>query len=183
MSDLELKIKIGDAVLELKGTKEDVNEMYDKLNSSFLTHASEQIINKKVEPLQIATGNVMVVESGDCDFTLTQLKLKLSGLNEKDWLLIYAFFFTERGSKEVTLDEFKEFYFNERKSQSAKSNFTNNLKASVNFINFISDKTFTINSLGVLTSPKPTKAALAIFFYLTLYIFIFIPIFITIYSC
>lgn len=149
MSELELKIKIGDAFLELKGSKEDVNEMYDKLNSSFLTQASEQIINKKVEPLQITSDNVMVVDNENKDFTLTQLKLKLSGLNEKDWLLIYAYFYTDRGNKEVTFNDFKEFYFSERKSQSAKSNFSNNLKASANFINIISDQTFTINASGI----------------------------------
>ena len=149
MSDFEMKLKLGDAVLELRGEKADVEEMYDKVKGSLMYTVSEGARVSEV-PTQIISNPTVLLEEPpeNQQITIKQLKLKLSGLSEKDWLLIYAYFFTDAGSKAVSVEEFKTYYLDERNSSSARSNFSNSLKASVDFINFIDDDNFTLNQKG-----------------------------------
>ena len=153
MTDFELKIKIGEALLELKGSKEDVDAMYDKLNGTFLANASD-FNNAYVEkvPMVMTTQQPLIAECGDkgIKISITQLKLKLgNALSERDWFLIHLYDYSDGGQNFVNKEEFKKHYLESRKSKSSTANYSNTLKSAVEFLNFDGDDEFVINSEGV----------------------------------
>ncbi len=153
MTDFELKIKIGEALLELKGSKEDVDAMYDKLNGTFLSNVSD-FNNAYIEkaPIVMPTQQPLISECNEkgTDISITQLKLKLgNNLSERDWFLIYLYAYSENGQKFVNKEEFKKHYLENRKSKSSTANYSNTLKSAINFLNFDGDEQFVLNSEGV----------------------------------
>lgn len=153
MTDFELKIKIGEALLELKGSKEDVDAMYDKLNGTFLSNASDfnNTYMEKV-PIVMPTQPTLIAESNEkgTGISIMQLKLKLgNNLSERDWFLIYLYVYSENGQKFVNKEDFKKYYLENRKSKSSTANYSNTLKSAINFLNFDGDEQFVINPEGV----------------------------------
>ncbi len=153
MTEFELKIKIGEALLELKGSKEDVDAMYDKLNGTFLANASD-FNNAYVEkvPMVMSTQQPLIAECSDkgTKLSITQLKLKLgNALSERDWFLIYLYDYSNGGQNFVNKEDFKKYYLENRKSRSSSANYSNTLKSAVEFLNFDGDDEFVINSEGV----------------------------------
>ena len=170
MTEFELKIKIGEALLELKGSKEDVDAMYDKLNGTFLANASD-FNNAYVEkvPMVMSTQQPLIAECSDkgTKLSITQLKLKLgNALSERDWFLIYLYDYSNGGQNFVNKEDFKKYYLENRKSKSSTANYSNTLKSAIDFLNFDGDDDFVIKTEGIqrvlglndgTISVKPTK--------------------------
>ncbi len=148
---MELKIKIGEALLELSGSKEEVDSMYDKIKNTFISSAAEynsSYIEKAPAMVVSSTPTMIENDSQNCDISLSQLKLRLKNASERDWFLIYLYVYSEKGQKFVSMEDFKSYYLENRHNRSSVANYSNTLKSAVDFLKF-DNNLITINQDGI----------------------------------
>lgn len=161
---LKLKVCIGAANIELEGEGNLVHTIFLELREKGLGKLSEHSVVQPIAELPKENGlAASTQEEMDKDDASVQPKdlsnipsldtivIKNLPKTEAEWILIYAFFVSEQGTKAFTEDNLREIYHSSgRWNESRRKNFSANVKKTVmeDWLSSINDSTYSLLEAG-----------------------------------
>lgn len=168
MSELKIKVTWDGMAIELEGETESVKEIFNSLKDSGMGCMG----GNSRKTVSTAMNDVKsVVDEGtmdsDVDSSVGGESVEIPSLQnvvlaggprkESEWMLIYAFYSSERGSKLFTKDDLRQGYRDTNRATSARSkNFATNLKilTSNKLISAVNQNDFRIEKKGIELATK-----------------------------
>lgn len=157
MSNLKLSLTIGELSLQLEGDGELVQTMLNELRENGLGKLSE------IPEAHFSTSNYqsnMIIPNNKelCNNTvdnnypsLKEVALKCLPKSESEWILLYAFYASDFGTRSVSRTEIKEMYnVTNRMTTSRSNNFFNSLTSVVsnNYLSALNDDEYAVRPEG-----------------------------------
>lgn len=157
MSNLKLGLTIGELSLQLEGDGELVQTMLNELRENGLGELSkipEARISAANAQSYISTQNNTELCNNIADSNYPSLKevaLKCLPKSEPEWILLYAFYASDFGTRSVSRTEIKEMYnVTNRMTTSRSNNFFNSLTSVVsnNYLSALNDDEYAVRQEG-----------------------------------
>ena len=157
MSNLKLGLTIGELSLQLEGDGELVQTMLNELRENGLGELSkipEARISAANAQSYISTQNNTELCNNIADSNYPSLKevaLKCLQKSEPEWILLYAFYASDFGTRSVSRTEIKEMYnVTNRMTTSRSNNFFNSLTSVVsnNYLSALNDDEYAVRQEG-----------------------------------
>lgn len=157
MSNLKLGLTIGELSLQLEGDGELVQTMLNELRENGLGELSkipEARISAANAQSYISTQNNTELCNNIADSNYPSLKevaLKCLPKSEPEWILLYAFYASDFGTRSVSRTEIKEMYnVTNRMTTSRSNNFFNSLTSVVsnNYLSALNDDEYAVRPEG-----------------------------------
>lgn len=157
MSNLKLSLSIGELSLQLEGDGELVQTMLNELRENGLGELS------KIPEVHFSTSsyqsNMIIPNNKElCNNTvdnnypsLKEVALKCLPKSESEWILLYAFYASDFGTRSVSRTEIKEMYnVTNRMTTSRSNNFFNSLTSVVsnNYLSALNDDEYAVRPEG-----------------------------------
>jgi hypothetical protein len=162
MDTLKMKFKLHNLEFEIEGNESVVKEQFENFKN-FVTGELLSKVNiqnsqttilpsnqKQLQTLQ-PTEDVILMPTGDYP-DITNVVRKNLPSKEWEWVLVYAFYGSEYGQKDITRDIIKTLYTSTKRN--AKQNL-NNLTQNINaihekgYINFLNEEDFQLLETGI----------------------------------
>lgn len=168
MSELKIKVTIDGMSVELEGEAESVKEIFTSLKESGMGYLSElkrKVIPAPVELIKEASAEYLVSsddsigeETGDNEIpSLTNVVLSGGPRTESEWMLIYAFYKSEQGTKFFSKDDLRQCYRDtNRYTNTRNKNFSSNIKILISekLISAVNENDFRIEKKGIELATK-----------------------------
>lgn len=168
MSELKIKVTWDGMAIELEGETESVKEIFNSLKESGMGRMSE--CNKKVtgsvtENLQILedkiTSDINVTRNEESEYaqipSISNVVLAGGPRTESEWILVYAFYCSEQGTKIFSRDDLHQYYKDtNRYTETRSKNFAYNFKSLVSdkLISAVNQNDFRIEKKGIELATK-----------------------------
>lgn len=157
MSNLKLSLSIGELSLQLEGDGELVQTMLNELRENGLGELSK--IPETHFPMSSPQSNMIIPNNtalrnniADNNYpSLKEVALKCLPKSESEWILLYAFYASDFGTKSVSRTEIKEMYnVTNRMTTSRSNNFFNSLTSVVlnNYLSALNDDEYAVRPEG-----------------------------------
>lgn len=162
MSNLKLSLSIGELSLQLEGEGELVQTMLNELREngfgelSKIPEAYVSMPNSQsntIKPNNVELyNNISNASVANANYpSLKEVALKCLPKSEPEWILLYAFYASDFGTKSVSRTEIKEMYnVTNRMTTSRSNNFFNSLTSVVsnNYLSALNDDEYAIRPEG-----------------------------------
>lgn len=157
MSNLKLGLTIGELSLQLEGDGELVQTMLNELRENGLGELSKipvtHISTASVQSYTSTQNNTELCKNiADSNYpSLKEVALKCLPKSEPEWILLYAFYASNFGTRSVSRTEIKEMYnVTNRMTTSRSNNFFNSLTSVVsnNYLSALNDDEYAVRPEG-----------------------------------
>lgn len=160
MSEFKLRVSIGSANIELEGESELVNKFFTEIRENGLGKLADFNIQeqKHITLTDVQANspckNLQENYHSQCNEqypSIQDIVLKNNVKTESDWVLVYAFYASNYGTKAIAKKEIKQMYkVTNRYTKARDGNFVTNIKKLVtsNFISALNDTDFIITDNG-----------------------------------
>jgi hypothetical protein len=165
MAELKIKIKYHSFEIEMEGEEQTVIEQLENIKQGTLGNLTENIgkaeayikvgENKMIESKASSSNPVEILDSSGSDSypTLKTLAIKNVCSAEPDWILLYAFYASEFGTKEFNKSEINKFYeTSNRKTPQRIKNLSQNFNSLIkkDYLSSMNDNEYIITSQGLI---------------------------------
>lgn len=174
MSELKIRVTLGNYNIELEGASEDVIAQFTDLKENGLGQIVDQFANiTKLTPTELQSINADTQDKlltspkdGNNDHSLLDLAVKDIISSETEWIVIYAYYITNEGKTNFTRqDLIKKYEETNRKKQSAIKNLSVyiNLNQKYGWLRKLNDTDYILLPTGVSKAQeilgRPTGSA------------------------
>ena len=171
MSELKIKVTWDGMAIELEGETESVKEIFNSLKESGMGRMGE--CNRKpiiptTESTEVQRSDVDRDNSEEIELeevpSLSNVVLAGGPRTESEWMLIYAFYCSEQGTKLFTKDDLRQSYKDtNRSTPTRRKNFASNLKilTSDRLISAVNQNDFRIEKKGIELATKIVRGEIA----------------------